>query len=123
MKKLNSIIKITTGLFFMALITSCEKEYVPVPAPPVGDISYSSDIQPFWDNDCIGCHPAVFKPDLTAGNSYDALLAGNYIDTANPTNSLIYTKIITGGSMNTYVSNAGNIQKTLLWIEQGAKNN
>ena len=123
MKKLNSIIKITTGLFFMALITSCEKEYVPVPAPPVGDISYATDIQPFFDAECVFCHNGSGIPlNLESSVSYNNLINDGYIDLTTPSSSKLYTKILPSGSMGQYTS-TGKADITLLWIEQGAKNN
>lgn len=123
MKKLNSIFKLITGLFFMALITSCEKEYVPVPEPPQGDVSYATDMQPFFDAECTGCHNGGGVPlDLTSPDSYDNLNTGGYIDIATPSNSSLYTKILPSGSMGQYTS-SGKADLTLLWIEQGAKNN
>ncbi len=74
------------GLMLLAgtmllMLTACEYDFIePTPAPPpppAGDtISYSQDIQPFFDAKCVSCHPGVYKPDLTAANSYNALIFG-----------------------------------------------
>ncbi len=123
MKKFNSINKLVIGLFVVALFASCEKEYVPTPVPPVGDVSYMNDMQPFFDAKCISCHNGGGIPlNLEASVSYNEIQTGGYIDTNNASNSKLYTKIIPGGSMETYATTTER-SMTLLWIEQGAKNN
>ncbi len=125
-KRLSAIIGI---LLIIGFISSCEKESF-VPAPPADpndtippdSISYSADIQPFWDADCVSCHGGTIPPNLSTGVSYDALTNGGYIDLANPTSSGIYTKIAPGGSMEQY-STSANTSMTLQWIEEGALNN
>ena len=95
MKKLNSTFKVLTGLFFMALITSCAKEYVPVPPPPVGDISFATDMQPFFDSECVFCHNGSGIPlNLESSVSYNNLINDGYIDLTTPANSTLYAKIL-----------------------------
>jgi hypothetical protein len=123
MKNLNSIYKTVLGLFIVALFAACEKEYVPVPEAPAGDISYVNDMQPFFDAKCVSCHNGTGIPlNLEASVSYDAIHNGGFIDGTTPANSKLYTKIIPGGSMETYATTTER-SMTLLWIEQGAKNN
>jgi len=114
---------LVTGLIGCLAFFNNGCEYVQImPVEPEGEISYSLDIQPFFNSKCISCHAGNIPPNLEATVSYDELVADNYINTSNPQNSLLYTKINVGGSMETYVSNT---EKALLlkWIEQGAKNN
>ena len=40
-------------------------------------ISYSQDIQPIFNAKCVTCHAGSITPDLTAGQSYNALCSGN----------------------------------------------
>lgn len=82
--------------------------------------SYSSDIQPIFDNDCIQCHTAV-SPNLTAASSHTALTTQGYVDLQTPENSTIYTKL-QAGSHASYTINA-NKELILEWINQGAPNN
>ena len=110
-------------------MSSCEKDaFAPEPyvAPcdtcGVDTVFYSTDIQPFFDASCVGCHPSSWAPDLTPGLSYDALINGGYIDTANAISSKLYVKIAPGGSMESY-STTANTKMTLEWINQGALNN
>jgi hypothetical protein len=110
----------------LTMLTACEYNFIeptpPPPAPPANDsISYSEDIQPIWDAKCVSCHPAVYKPDLTAANSYTALKSGNYVVDSIPSASSLYTKIYTGGSMASYVS-ADQVSLIYRWIYAGAKN-
>jgi len=108
----------------MVVLFSCEYEKImyDVPDPSV-PVSYSADIQTIWDKGCTGCH-GVGKtpPDLTAANSYNALTTGGFVDTASPDQSIIYTCMISGGSMAPY-TNAADASTVLVWLQQGAKDN
>ncbi|MBL7137758.1 MAG: hypothetical protein ISS17_03165 [Bacteroidales bacterium] len=120
-RKIFYVIMLMAG---MVTLFSCEYEKIFFDAPdPTVPISYSTDIQAIWDKGCIGCHGAgQTPPDLTPGNSYNALFTGGFVDTAVPNQSIIYTCMISGGSMAVY-SNAADAGKVLVWIQQGAKNN
>lgn len=83
--------------------------------------SYNSDIQPIFDADCIGCHPALIGPDLTAASSHTALTTQGFVDLQTPENSKIYTKL-QAGSHSSYTITA-NKELILEWIKQGAPNN
>ncbi len=104
------------------MIWSCT--YDVNPTEPVPDIvSYSQDMQPFFDASCVQCHNGGgLSLDLSPGVSYDALTTGDYVNLAEPANSLLYTKIAPGGSMEQY-STSSETAMTLKWIEQGAENN
>lgn len=123
-KRLFRLLFLTGTLITM--LTACEYNFIePTPAPPpppAGDtISYSQDIQPFFTAKCASCHPAVFKPDLTVGKSYNALISGNYVVANDPATSSLYTKCKTGGSMASYVTPA-QLDMIYRWIFKGAKN-
>ena len=111
-----------SGLFVMAVFmtTSCEKEYyVPFPTPDV--VSYTQDIQPFFNAKCTSCHGNT-APNLESPDSYDNLINGGYINLSDPASSLLYTKIDIGGSMESYATQEERAM-TLKWISQGAENN
>lgn len=120
------------SIVIVGLATSCEKAYVmpkPLEKDDVIDITqpfdtvYYSTIQAIWDgSSCTDCHDGSQSPDLTAGNSYNALNNATYINAANPTLSLLYTKINVGGTMNGYLNDQANIDVVKKWIQQGAKN-
>ena len=98
MKKLFKIV-LYSGLIL--LFQSCyydtviEEEVI----PPPDDVSYSNDIMPLWNADCVSCHKGSIPPDLRDENSWDQLMppAGKWSD------------------------NKINLVKA--WIDQGAKNN
>jgi len=121
--------KIFKTLLLFALVgflfSSCEYEWIQPIKPPIPDVvSYSADIQPIFDRDCnsSACHAAgSTPPDLSEGNSYDALINGNYVDVETPEASILYTTM-KSGSMRFY-TNPGDEEIVLAWIEQGALNN
>lgn len=113
-----------SGCFILLLLftTGCYYDKV-LPVEPEGDISYSTDMQPFFDSKCVSCHNGGGVPlDLSPGVSFDALISGNYINASDPASSSLYTKINTGGSMESYATDSERAI-TLKWIEQGAQNN
>ena len=117
------------GIFLVCLLifsSGCYYEKIPIEPPPDPnvDVSYSQDIQTYFDAKCVGCHmTGTGVPlNLEAEVSYANLFIGNYVDTLNPESSVLYVKISPGQSMAQYASDKDR-QNTLLWIEQGAKNN
>lgn len=108
-------------ILYLAFSTGCYYDQVYV-APIEGPVSYSANMQPFFDTSCVSCHGGSVEPDLSSPGSYDALFNGGFINTSDPASSLLYTKIAPGGSMATY-SSAANTAMTLQWIEEGALNN
>jgi len=119
------------SIVIIGLSTSCEKAYVmpePIipPDPNAPPISFATEIIPIFTS-CQGCHPGANALDLSVANAYNQLLTDGpnapYVDIANPTASLLYNKINTGGSMNGYIGSQGDIAKILTWITEGAQNN
>lgn len=105
-------------------ISSCANYEKPV-GEPLEDVSFSENIIPYFETSCAyaGCHnTGGIPPDLTEDFAYASLNAGGYIDTDNPAQSLLYTKIAEGGSMERY-STPQDTQMVLQWIEEGAENN
>ncbi|NTW25957.1 MAG: hypothetical protein HGA37_14765 [Lentimicrobium sp.] len=129
MKKLTSRLSIAiaiTGIALMTLLSGCEYEFVePEVGPPPPDVvSFSTDIMPIFNASCnmSGCHAVgAFDPDLSPANAYSSLSDGDYINTANPENSLIYTSMATG-SMKSF-TNTSEANLVLAWIQKGALNN
>jgi len=130
MKNIFNILIICGIVLTFAMLTSCEKKYFVPGDEPIEDVSFSNDLQPFFDAKCISCHDGGGIPlNLTSPGSYEALINGNpqsggeYIDETNPANSVLYTKIIPGGSMNQYDVTPTNSETTLVWITEGANDN
>jgi hypothetical protein len=117
-------------LFFLSgallmLLSACEYDFIlptpPPPPPPANDtISYSQDIQPFFNSECISCHAGSIAPDLTTGKSYPALVPA-FVIANSPETSELYIVCKPGGSMTAYCS-ADNLELIRRWILAGAKN-
>lgn len=108
------------------LLTSCEYDTIeptpPPPVPPAGDtISYSQDIQPFFDAKCVSCHQGGTPPNLKPAVSYNQLVSGNYFIAGNPEASALYITCKTDPVMVPYTS-AENLNLIYRWIYAGAKN-
>ena len=114
---------ILVGLLSL-VISSCTYDVNPSEPGDVPDVvSYSADMQPYFDASCVQCHNGGGIPlDLSPGVSYDAIITGGYVIVDEPSSSLLYTKIAPGGSMEQY-SSSSETAMTLKWIEQGAENN
>ena len=105
-------------------ISSCAN-YEKPGEKPIVDVSFSEDLIPFFETSCAyaGCHNSGgIPPDLTEESAYASLTNGGYIDTDNPEQSLLYTKIAEGGSMESF-STPRDTQMVLQWIIEGAENN
>ncbi len=122
--------KLFGTLFFIFLITlywsSCTSDtLVPEVTPPGQTVSFVTDIQPVFDQNCShsGCHATgMVAPDLSSGKSYNSLMSMSLVDTLNPSQSVLYKEVASGGGMSSYCTQAQS-QLILSWIEQGAKNN
>lgn len=117
---------LTVGL----MATSCYYDEIPPePVTPIpATVSYSTDIQPLWNANCISCHKAgATSPDLTAANSYSALTTNNkYIVPGNASTSLVY-KLMTGAA-SPLMPAGGKLSDSKIalinkWINAGALNN
>lgn len=97
------------------------------PSAPPQDVSFSGDLQPIFTASCAlsGCHDGVpgHKPSLTAANAYNAIIAGGYVNTVVPANSVIYGEVKSGSMPPTGALKPSDVQKILDWIRNGAKNN
>jgi hypothetical protein len=109
---------VLTGVLLLFL-ASCEKYIIPPPEVPEG-VSYSADVQPIFDDKCVSCHSGGMPPDLRAEFSYDELIDGGYVNTDNPEESELYTKLL-----GTHSSRATEEEKAIIlgWITEGAQNN
>lgn len=113
-------------LFFLLGLSSCANYEKPLDADDIpAVVSFSEHLVPFFETSCArsGCHaPNAVAPELTEANAYANLTNGGYIDTDNPGQSLLYTKINSGGTMEQF-STPRDTKVVLKWIEQGAENN
>ena len=123
------VLFISVTLFLTA---SCKKATVEEVCTPPQTVSYKRDIQPIFNTNCAnsGCHSGK-KPagslNLEASVAFANLSdsKSGYIDTVNPTASLLYTSMT---SVTNPMPPNGRLSKCstdliLKWIEQKAKNN
>lgn len=121
---MKKILYLIFAMFAIMTWQACEYDWLqPEPVILPDEVSFSGDIIPIFEAHCTGCHTTGgISPDLTAANAYADLFAEGLIDIAVPENSLLYTKIAPGGSMNQYTS-PGDAALVLQWIKEGALNN
>ena len=112
-------------IIYLMFTTGCYYDAVVGPEAPE-TVSYSVDVQPYFDAKCLGCHNGSGAPlNLDATVSYENLMTGGnppYVDITNPSASFLYVKIAPGSSMEPY-SSAKETAMVLKWIEDGAENN
>jgi hypothetical protein len=131
MKKI--IVTFALGALVFLILPGCYKvATVTIDSSPAitKSVSFSKDMAPVFSKSCAlaGCHGnGGHTPDLSAGNAYNALVKGNYINTATPEKSLLYLWL-TGKEAEAMPlgtsNNPSNINAlTLAWIKQGAVNN
>ena len=138
------LLKIILGIQLVTLnilfITSCANDNGPVLIPVAGDSpSFSQDIQPIFDNNCIGCHDAEHSTglDLRMGFSYSLLVnvtSYNYspslrVQPNSADGSVLWNKIAGTGVNSMQMPPGGpylqtfEIDEIKNWINQGAQNN
>jgi len=110
------------AIFFGIGLISCENyviEYGEIDRTI--PIDFTAEILPMFSG-CTStiCHGGSVSPNLSAGNAYTNLMEGGYVDKQNPESSKLYKKLQPGGSHNDRVSTP-DLEKILIWIEQGAK--
>ena len=127
---MKKIIQYVMMLRVSLLATSCYYDEMPQEAetPLPETVSYSKDIQPLWDQECVSCHkPGPIAPDLTAANSYSALVTNNkYVIPGNATGSKLHKSLMGDGAALMPTSGKLSDSKIALvdkWINDGALNN
>lgn len=122
------------------ILCSCEAEEGPfVTEIETIDVSFATDIQPIFTNNCIQCHNDTHPTglDLREGNSYNLLVnvsSTNYapnlrIEPLSLENSVLWHKIIGDGVYGQQMPPVGDplsnfdIEKIESWIELGALDN
>ncbi|HSZ24318.1 MAG TPA: hypothetical protein VK766_01295, partial [Cytophagaceae bacterium] len=112
-------------------------EVNPSPASPCASVvpdtvSFSKNIAPLLSNSCAtpGCHSGSYPPvnlNLESANSYAQLSkpGGNYINTVNPTQSVLYKCLVATYSRMPPTEKLDDCELELItrWMQQNAKNN
>jgi hypothetical protein len=114
-------------LIGMILFSSCSKDTVVRPQVIINPnlkISFKDTIQPIFTSNCASssCHSGTVAPNLSLGQAYSSLISGNYVNTAAPTSSVIFTVMTPGGIMADHCT-VDQANLVLAWIKQGALNN
>jgi len=122
------VIIIATGLV-IAILAACDKYTIPTPPCEDGaeNVSFSGDLQPIFNSNCISCHSGGQSPDLREGWSYDELVNG-VSSTGEPyvaepefaCESILYQVFF--GSHDGRASD-DEILQILGWIQEGAQDN
>ena len=127
MKNLYKLIVLSGMALFLGSCyydTYIEEEEVPI--PPEKEVSYSEEIQPLWNRDCIQCHPPT-APNLTQGLSRNALINGGYVIPGDSRNSILYKSFFGLDGVSAMPNAAGwNVNDANLvakWIDDGALDN
>ena len=109
---------ILCGLF-ISLICSCAKDKVPSEFTDCGDtVSFSQDIQPLVEINCVGCHNEVAPAN-------DVILT-NHMRISNEANRMINSMQASGMDLMPYGGpplSDSLIQLFQCWILQGKQNN
>ena len=125
MKKIFQLLVVIT----LSLMTfSCYYDEFPEEAslPIPTNVSYQSDIQPLFNQNCISCHGGNTAPDLRSGNSYSALINGGFVIPSDVENSILYKSLKGDGARLMPPSgelSAAKINLVRSWIASGALNN
>lgn len=127
---MKKIIQYVMMLMVSLMATSCYYDEMPPEAViPIPDtVSYSKDVQPLWDQSCISCHkPGATAPDLTAANSYAALVTNSkYVVSGNAAGSKLHKSLVGDGAAIMPTEGKWSDSKIALvdkWINDGALNN
>ena len=113
---------VLTGALLL-ILSACTNYQIPAPECPEDlptDVSFSGEVQPIFDANCVMCHSAGQSPDLRPGWSYDELIDGEYVDIDFPCESRLI-QVFSGS----HVGRATDDEILILigWIDEGANNN
>jgi len=131
------------SLYLLLILSSCSEKKSSPTEPNNTEISFTNDIQPIFNNNCIGCHAHGGLPEaqilhLISGVSYNNLVNHKSAQDSTFTrvvpgdadNSLLMQKLkgIATVGVNPVMPPTGQINSDLIdkvetWIKDGAKNN
>ncbi|MCC7302612.1 MAG: hypothetical protein IT233_08220 [Bacteroidia bacterium] len=118
--------------FLTFIATSCRKDQGPISLHNHSHgVSYTNDIQPIWNANCISCHDEThFALNLKSCCSWYELMTTGlnapYVDTVTPSASVLHMRL---AGTQLPAMPPGNpltqaeIDLVFQWIEEGAKNN
>jgi hypothetical protein len=111
-------------LVLAGVITSCEYHVIQPEEIILSEdpVSFVTEIQPIFDAKCIACHTGM-NPILVAGESWNSLYNGGYIDLDIPENSEVYIKVESTHPGGNNALSATELAIFLKWIDEGANDN
>lgn len=120
---MKKIINVLSLFLVLSGFISCEyATIVPDTPSPNVPVYYKTDIQPYFNKQCVSCHKSGGpKPNLVAGSSYQSLMSNNMVVAGNADNSILYQKISTGSMSGFSDATSNGLVKN--WINQGALDN
>ena len=119
---------LVVALLFAIGLNGCFYDKVATIQGVPTNVSLKNDVQPIFGRDCnmSGCHDGKpsHHPSLTPENAYTELTSGGYVNTTDPSKSVLYLSINGGGMPAGRAPLSENDKKIILgWITDGAKNN
>ena len=123
-KRYQSVFRFVVWSALSVMISSCYYDViVSETLDDAEEISFSSDIMPVLKASCTSCHDGkIALPDLQQNQAYNALIDGNYLSYTDGEESSLISKIRSGHPYDGALTET-EIQKLVLWMEAGAKNN
>ena len=118
-------------LLGFVMLTSCENDVGPLILDShSGPVSYSQNIQPIFDINCIGCHDESHQQlNLNACCSYDELwtlgTTAPYVNPDNPAQSRLYRHLTGDLALMPPFAPLSDYEINLVfqWINEGALDN
>ena len=85
-------------------------------------VSFSQDLQPILDAECVRCHGKGSNFDCTASASYNTIVNGGFVDSNDPENSKFFKVKSLPGHPDDYLLPEEH-DLFVTWMKEGAKNN
>lgn len=127
MSLFNQLFKPLALIAITVSISSCYSDQLPDQSDNLPtNVSFSKNIQPIFDQNCVACHPGVKPPDLRPGESYNDLISKNLVIPNDAAGSVLYKTLIGDGAPQMPTSgplSQSKINYVKQWIAEGAKNN
>lgn len=124
---MNKIQYFFTAVLLMFICQSCYYDELTADSGVLPtNVSFSNDVQRIFNINCVSCHNGTLAPNLTSGNSFNALINGNYVIPFDANNSDLMNSLLGNGAAIMPPSGAlsqADINKISQWINEGALNN
>ena len=112
------------------MLLSCDYDQLPEESNLPVNVSFQTDIQPIFDQNCISCHNGTIELDFRTGNSYNALMSlpEESIIPGDADDSELIEMLKQNGDTDNPMPPSGpmpiaKINLFISWINEGALNN